>query len=45
VVCERAPAKVQARRLVATPATALGEIVAIDAVEGVLLRLERIPAP
>jgi two-component system chemotaxis sensor kinase CheA len=42
VVCERTPARVQARKLVATPDSALGEIIAIDSVEGVLLRLERL---
>lgn len=41
-LCDRAPVAVQARRLIVTPPAALGEIVAIDAVEALLLRPERV---
>jgi two-component system chemotaxis sensor kinase CheA len=37
------PAPVDARRLVTTPASCVGEVITIDSVEGLLIRPERIP--
>jgi len=42
LLCERPPTPGQVRRLVASPPTALGEIVAIDSIEALLLRPDRI---
>ncbi|MEO8703969.1 MAG: ATP-binding protein [Kofleriaceae bacterium] len=42
-LCGGRPMPVQARRLVATAATALAEVGTIDSVEGLLLRPDRIP--
>jgi HPt (histidine-containing phosphotransfer) domain-containing protein len=41
VRCDRAPMPMLGRRLVVTPARALGEVVLLDSVEALLLRLER----
>ncbi|HLL25630.1 MAG TPA: ATP-binding protein [Kofleriaceae bacterium] len=43
VMCGGKPQHVQARALVATSPSAIGEVVAVDAIEGLLLRPERIP--
>lgn len=43
IACGGAPEQVDARRLVATPATCVGEVVTVDSVEGLLIRPERIP--
>jgi two-component system chemotaxis sensor kinase CheA len=43
LVCGGRPQPVQARRLVLTPAATLGELATIDAVEGMILRPDRIP--
>ncbi len=43
MVCGNRPQLVEARRLLPTPPSALGEIITIDGVEGILLRPERIP--
>lgn len=43
LMCGGKPVPVQARTLVATAPTALAEVATIDAVEGLLLRPERIP--
>ncbi|HEU0029381.1 MAG TPA: ATP-binding protein [Kofleriaceae bacterium] len=42
-LCGGRPAEIQARRLVLTRPTALAEVVTVDAVEGLLVRPERIP--
>ncbi len=43
LLCGDKPAVVQARRLVTTPATSVAEVVTVDSVEGLLVRLDRIP--
>jgi len=43
LMCGGKPMPVQARTLVKTPPTAFGEVVTVDAVEGMLVRPERIP--
>jgi two-component system chemotaxis sensor kinase CheA len=42
IPCERPAAAGQGRRLIATPTTALGEVVVIDSVEALLVRVERL---
>ena len=42
LLCERPPTPGQVRRLIPSPPTALGEIVAIDSIEALLLRPDRI---
>jgi len=37
------PTMVQARRLVTTPETSLAEVITVDSIEGLLVRLDRIP--
>ncbi len=43
LLCGGRPTPVQARRLVPSASTALGEIATVDSIEGLLLRPERIP--
>ncbi|MDB4953987.1 MAG: Signal transduction histidine kinase CheA [Myxococcales bacterium] len=43
ILCGGAPVAVDARRLVSTPPSALGEVVTIDSVEALLIRPDRIP--
>jgi hypothetical protein len=43
LLCGDTPAVVQARRLVTTPATSVAEVITVDSVEGLLVRLDRIP--
>jgi len=43
LLCGARPVPAQVRRLIQTPATAFAEIATIDSVEGLLLRLDRIP--
>ncbi len=43
IACGGTPEPVDARRLVATPSTCVGEVVTVDSVEGLLIRPERIP--
>jgi two-component system chemotaxis sensor kinase CheA len=43
ILCGGEPVAVDARRLVSTPPTALGEVVTIDSVEALLIRPDRIP--
>jgi two-component system chemotaxis sensor kinase CheA len=43
LLCGDKPAMVNARRLVTTPSTAVAEVVTVDAIEGLLVRPERIP--
>lgn len=42
VRCERAPLSTQVRRLIAAPPTALGDVVAIDSIEALMIRPERL---
>jgi len=43
LLCGDKPMMVQARRLVTTPSTSVAEVVTVDAIEGLLVRPERIP--
>jgi two-component system chemotaxis sensor kinase CheA len=43
LLCGERPVMVSARRLVATPATSIAEVVTVDAIEGLLVRPDRIP--
>jgi len=43
IACGGKPEPVDARRLVATPSTCVGEVVTVDSVEGLLIRPEHIP--
>jgi hypothetical protein len=43
LLCGGKPSAVQARTLVMTSSTAIGEVITVDAVEGLLLRPDRIP--
>ncbi len=42
ILCEGAPVAQTVRRIVATPASALAEVIAVDAIEGLLVRPERL---
>ena len=43
VACGGRPTEVDARRLVTTPPTCVGEVITVESVEGLLIRPERIP--
>jgi two-component system chemotaxis sensor kinase CheA len=43
LLCGDRPASVQARRLVTTPPTSVAEVITVDAIEGLLIRPDRIP--
>jgi two-component system, chemotaxis family, sensor kinase CheA len=43
LLCGDKPSMVNARRLVTTPSTSVAEVITVDAIEGLLVRPERIP--